>query len=164
MLQSLTPALPVIFIILMLPGLLFSLVPMMPAFPYMFLLAAIFGFVDKFIRITGTELAILGGIFGASLIVDYTAGIIGAKYGGASRKGIFWGFVGLILGILIMPPFGGFLGLFLGVFIAEWLRKHDKNKALKAATGSVVGAFSGVVVNIFLAIAFVALFAIFIYR
>lgn len=152
----------VVFVGLMVPGVFLALVPMMPALLYMFLLAALYGFLNGFVSLTAGNLAVLGGIFAASVIIDYSAGVIGARYGGASRKSIFWGFVGMLAGLLVLPPFGGFLGLFTGVFISELIRRKNKNKAMKAATASLVGSVAGMVVNVVLAIAFLTLFIIFV--
>ena len=43
---------------------------------------------------------------------------------------LLFGFFGLILGFLLLPPFGGFLGLFLGVFVGGG-RKWNEGATLK---------------------------------
>ncbi len=140
-----------------------TFIPMMPALPYMFLMAGIFGLLDGFERFTINNLLVFAGILVVSILVDYFAGVIGAKYGGASRRGISFGFLGLVLGFLLIPPFGGFLGLFLGILISEFVMKGDKTKALKAATGSLIGSISGIFINTLLAIAVFALFITFVF-
>jgi uncharacterized protein YqgC (DUF456 family) len=151
----------IIFIVLMLPGVFMVFIPMIPGIPYMFAVAALFGFIDGFQNLTPLNLGILGGILIASIFIDYFAGILGAKYGGASKKGIFCGFLGLIIGLILFPPFGGFLGLFAGVLAAEFIAYKDKKRALKAATGSFLGSVSGVFINTCLAVVFFILFIIF---
>jgi hypothetical protein len=155
--------LPIIFTILIFPGMFMTFIPMMPAIPYMFLMVLVFGFIDKFDALTVQNMWIFGGILIASILIDYFAGVIGAKYGGASRKGIAFGFLGLILGFLLLPPFGGFIGLFAGILIAEFLMKGDKTKAVKAATGSLVGTISGILLNTILAVIFFGLFITFVF-
>lgn len=155
--------LPIVFTILIFPGMFMAFIPMMPALPYMFLMAAIFGFFDRFVNLTLTNLGVLGGILITSILIDYFSGIIGAKYGGASRKGILFGFIGLIIGFVLFPPFGGFLGLFAGVLVAEFIIKRSERAALKAATGSLLGSLAGIVINTFLAVLFFTLFIIFIF-
>jgi uncharacterized protein len=155
--------LPIIFTILIFPGMFMTIIPMMPAIPYMFLMAWIFGYFDNFERLTAGNLWVFGGILIASILIDYFSGVIGAKYGGASRKGLLFGFLGLILGFLLLPPFGGFIGLFTGIFIGEFLMKGDKTKAIKAATGSLVGSIGGILINTFLAVTIFTLFVIFVF-
>lgn len=140
-----------------------ALIPMAPALPYMFFLALLFGFIDGFELLTINNMWVFGGIFIASIFIDYFAGVVGAKYGGASRKGVAIGFLGLILGFVLMPPFGGFVGLFLGVLIGEYIVGRQKDKALKAATGSIVGSISGILLNTVLAMGFFGLFITFVF-
>ncbi|MBL7045035.1 MAG: DUF456 domain-containing protein [Parcubacteria group bacterium] len=155
--------LPIIFTILIFPGMFMALIPMMPAMPYMFLVVLAYGFMDGFEVVTLQDIGIFAGILIISILIDYFAGIVGAKYGGASRKGILFGFLGLVLGVLLLPPFGGFIGLFIGVFIAEFVLKSDAQKAIKAATGSLIGSISGILLNTLLAIIFFILFIIFVF-
>ncbi|HJO89688.1 MAG: DUF456 domain-containing protein [Candidatus Pacebacteria bacterium] len=95
--------------------------------------------------------------------IDYFSGIIGAKYSGASKKGLLFGFLGLILGFIFLPPFGGFVGLFVGILIAEFIIKGNEIMALKTAAGSLIGIATGIFINILLAIAFFVLFVLFLF-
>ncbi|OQA03533.1 MAG: hypothetical protein BWY68_00712 [bacterium ADurb.Bin400] len=97
----------------------------------------------------------------ASIAVDYFAGILGARYGGASKKAVLYGFVGLILGLVLLPPFGGIIGLFAGVAIAEWYSHRNKQRAVKAAAGSLIGSLTGILINLTLALLLLVLFIIF---
>jgi|TARA_Y100000310_G_scaffold225067_1_gene227024 hypothetical protein len=155
--------LPIIFTILIFPGIFMTIVPMMPALPYMFLMAVIFGLFDGFVNLTLVNLGVLGGILIASILIDYFSGIIGAKYSGASKKGLLFGFLGLILGFIFLPPFGGFVGLFVGILIAEFIIKGNEIMALKTAAGSLIGIATGIFINILLAIAFFVLFVLFLF-
>ena len=147
-------ALTIIFAILLFPAVFLVLIPMMPAMSYMFGMTLVYGIVDHFEHLEGWELGLLAGIFCLSLLVDYSAGILGAKYAGASKQSIIWGFVGLILGSILMPPFGGIAGLFLAVFIKEIFLNKSKAAALRAAAGSLAGAITGVILNLALAFTF----------
>lgn len=149
------------FTLLLAPGLFMVFIPMMPAMSYMFLTALIFGFIDHFAHLTLYNLIPLGAILLGSVVVDYLAGILGAKYGGASKTGIKYGLIGLLVGVIIFPPFGGLAGLFGGVLMAELLSRRTKQEAIKAATGSLLGSVSGTFVNAFLAFVFFVLFIIF---
>ena len=140
-----------------------AFIPMAPALPYMFFLALTFGFIDGFEMLTINNIWIFGGILIASILIDYFAGVMGVKYGGASRKGITFGILGLIIGLFLLPPFGGLVGLFIGVLVGEYALGKDKTKALKAATGSLLGSISGMLLNIFLAVVFLELFIAFVF-
>ena len=91
------------------------------------------------------------------------SGLIGAKFGGASKKSVLLGMVGMVLGFLFFPPFGLFLGLFAGVFAGEMIRMKDHKHALKAAGYSFAGILAGMVFNVVLAIAFLVSFLVIVF-
>lgn len=154
-------ALTIIFAIFMFPAVLSVLIPMMPAMSYLFVMSLVYGLVDNFQHLQAREVGILGIIFVLSLIVDYSAGILGAKYAGAEKWSVINGFIGLIVGTLLFPPFGGLPMLFLTVFVSEIFLNKSRNDALKAAGGSFAGAVTGVLFNLLLAFIFFLLFVIF---
>ena len=154
-------ALTIIFAVLLFPAIFLTLVPMLPVMPYMFVMAALYGIIDHFDHLNWWKLMILAGIFLASLAVDYSAGILGAKYAGASKKSLFYGIIGLIAGSILFPPFGGLPGLFLTVFVSELFLDKEHAAALRAAAGSVLGAFTGIIINLVLALSFFILFIFF---
>ncbi|MEK9155902.1 MAG: DUF456 domain-containing protein [Patescibacteria group bacterium] len=148
----------IIAALLMLPGVAGVFLPILPSIPFMFIVALIFGAIDHFVHLSGRELSILGAIAIFSLVVDYLSGVIGAKLGGASREAIFYGLAGLIIGLVIFPPLGGIAGLLLGVIFAELRRTGNRQKALRAAAGSLIGTLTGMVINFILAVTFIVLF------
>lgn len=151
----------IVFLVLMLPGLAGIFLPLVPSVPYMLLVALIFGLIDKFTHLSLGELVILGILGVASFLVDHLSGVVGAKYSGASKRSLLWGIIGAILGTVVLPPFGGIAGVFIGVLISEWSLHKDKTKAVKVAGGSLIGNITGMIVNLILAITFLALFVIF---
>lgn len=124
----------------------------------MLAIALLFEFFDKFKHLTWSDLAILGTIAIASVIIDHLSGILGAKYGGASKKALLFGLLGFIVGVITFPPFGGILGVFVGVLVAELLGKKSHKQAVKAATGSLIGLLTGIAINLILGLIFMGLF------
>ncbi|MBI5742725.1 MAG: DUF456 domain-containing protein [Candidatus Niyogibacteria bacterium] len=155
--------LPILFSILIFGGIFMTLVPMLPGIPLMLMLAAIFGLIGNFGVLTLGELGILGAILLVSICVDYSAGILGAKFGGAAWRSIATGLLGGFFGFIIFPPFGILFGLFLGIVFAEMMRHGNGLHAAKAATGYVLGAAVGVAINFLLAILFFTLFIAFVF-
>lgn len=135
-----------------------AFVPMLPALSYMFVVALAYALYDRFATLTVGQLAILLCVTLASIAVDHTSGLLGAKYGGAHTKSVLWGMVGAFAGLFLLPAFGSFIGLFAGVLISELYLKKHRHAALKAASGALIGSAVGVAVNILLAILFLALF------
>lgn len=144
----------------MIPGIAGAFLPL-PGLLYMFIISLIFGFVDKFIHLQPWEIGILLGIAVISMINDFLSGLLGAKYGGAAQKSMLYGIIGMILGLVIFPPFGGLAGVFIGILIAEIIRHGNQEKAVRAATGGLVGSIVGMIVTLILAIIFLFTFVIF---
>lgn len=154
----------IVFFLLLLPGIVGVILPVLPGLAYMFVIALVFGSIDTFNHLRGWELGILGGVAGLSLVVDYSAGVLGAKWGGASKQALGYGFIGLIAGLILFPPFGGIVGLFGGILLAEMRQHKDKKRAVKAASGGVIGSVAGMAINLVLALIFIVCFTVFALR
>ena len=157
----LTTILIIVASLLMIPGII-AIAFMLPGVPYLFIVALIYGFINHFARLSLNELLILAGIAILSVIVDQSAGLIAAHYGGARGKTFLYGIVGAILGTIIFPLFGGFIGLFIGIVIGELIRKQHHIHAIKAATVGVIGSVTGITINIILGVIFLVLFLVFV--
>lgn len=151
-----------IFSLLMLPGLFFAFIPVLPSLGYMALLTltyTLFFNVQNFI--SGQELLILAILALTAFLTDFLSGALGAHFGGASKKSIVAGLAGLTIGFILFPPLGGFLGFFVAVFASEIYFNRNKWRALRAATGSVIGMTIGTIINIGIGISFIGLFILF---
>lgn len=77
----------------------------------------------------------------AITVLDYIIPAKGTRKFGGSSYGVWGTNIGLIVGLLFIPiPFGFVIGAFAGAFIGELIYdKQDHKRALKAATGSLLG-------------------------
>ena len=132
-----------LFAVLMLIGAAGAVLPVLPGAPLAFaslLLAKILNFSE----LSWWLIALFGVLTLVGALLDYLLPIATTKKLGGSKYGI-WGLViGLIVGILF-SPFGLIsiiLAAFLGALIGELIydRKNHK-RAMKAASGSVIGYF-----------------------
>jgi hypothetical protein len=154
----------ILFSTLIFAGIFMTVAPMMPGLPFMFLLAVLFGFLENFSVLTLNELGILSIILAVSLVIDYSAGILGAKFGGASWRSIFVGLsAGVLGGLLTLSPFGAFIGLFAGIVMSEMFRNHNGLLATRAAVSYIIGATFGIMLNVCLATLFFSLFIYFVF-
>lgn len=153
----------IISTVLLIPGMVMSLIPGLPGLLYMLTIALIYGILDHFTHLTLGNLGILATLMVISMIIELSSGLIGARWGGASRKSLLYGFVGMIVGTVAIPVpiVGSLAGLFIGILVAEWYRTADMKKAQKAATGGFIGSIVGMAVNVTAALAFIISFVIF---
>lgn len=154
-------ALVILFGVLLLPGLAMVFMPFMPAFWYLLAIAAIFAAIDGLVHLTSVNLGVLAGMVVLSLFVDWSAGLLGAKVGGAAWRSLLYGVVGALLGVLMFPPLGAFAGLFTGVLIGELWRRRETAGAFRAASGAFIGVVTGMAINAVLALTFIVLFVVF---
>lgn len=148
----------IIFAIFMLMGLVGIILPIFPGVPFMWILALLYGAVGRFSDLSLAEFGILSVLMGSSILVDYLSGLLGAKLGGASLRSLGIGMLGLLVGMVILPPLGGLVGMFLGVLASEIYNYQDPHKALRAASGGVIGSLVGILTNLGIGIGFIALF------
>ncbi len=105
-------------------------------------------------------------ILGISLLVtivltvlDYIIPAKGTKKFGGSSYGIWGTNIGLVVGIFAPIPFGFLIGPFVGAFVGELLYDHkDHQRALKAATGSLIGFLASSFINFVVCMMFLGLF------
>ena len=148
----------IVAVAFLVPGIFMAFVPMLPALSYMFVIALLFGFYDRFVTLSGWNLGILLCITLVSIFIDHAAGVLGAKYTGAHTKSLIWGIFGGFVGLFIFPALGSFIGLFLAVFISEMYYKRHHIKAFRSAGGALLGSIAGVIANGFLAVIFLVTF------
>lgn len=151
----------ILVIILLLVGLIGVIFPVLPGIPFMFMVALVFAALDHFHRLTVTNIVVLAVVALISILIDHLAGFWGAKFFGASKKGAYGGLLGSLVGLFFFPPFGMFIGLALGVYLAEkLLNGSSDNHSAKAASGAVLSALAGMLINLGLAIFFLIYFSI----
>ncbi len=81
-----------------------------------------------------------GGITIVVTVLDYVLPIMGAKVYKASSFGIWGSIIGMIIGILFLPPFGMILGLFIGAVLGELIAGKEDWEALKIGTVTFIAS------------------------
>lgn len=93
------------------------------------------------------------------VVLDYIIPAKGTKKFGGSSYGIWGTNIGLLVGLIAPIPMGFLIGPFVGAFIGELLYDvNNKQRALKAATGSLLGFVASSFMNFVVAIMFLGLF------
>jgi hypothetical protein len=92
-------------------------------------------------------------------VLDYVAGLMGAKKAGASRQAIIGAALGTVaglfmglVGVLFMPLVGAALG--------EWLARRDHGRALHVGVATWLGILAGMVSKVVIAFMMVGVFIV----
>jgi len=123
-------------------GFVGTLLPALPGVPLVFLGMLLAAWADHFAHVGAFTLGVLGVLTALALIVDFAAGVLGAKRVGASRYAVIGAAIGTLVGI-----FFGLVGLLLGPFVGAVLGELGAGGSLRKATDVGVGAWLGFLVG-----------------
>ncbi len=142
-----TTILILIALIVLFVGLLGTIYPALPGLPLMFGGAWLLAYAQDYQVINGYVIIAFAllAVFGTAL--DFVAGMLGAKYTGASKQAVWGSLIGGIIGAF-MGLLGLFLGPLLGAAIGEWLAIKDLLKAGKVGIGTFIGFIIGMITKI----------------
>jgi uncharacterized protein YqgC (DUF456 family) len=145
--------------ILILVGLAGAVVPILPGVPLVFggmLLAA---WADHFRHIGAFTLSVLGILAALALLVDFLAGVLGAKRVGASTRALWGASIGMLVGFFFGLP-GLLLGPFVGAVIGELSAGGKLDHATRVGVGTWIGLLFGTLAKLALCFTMLGVFAL----
>lgn len=123
---------------LILVGLAGTILPALPGVPLVFAGMLVAAWAGDFSLIGWPTLTILGVLTVIAVIVDFIAGVLGAKRVGASGWALVGAAVGTVVGLFL-----GLFGLLLGPFVGAVLGELIAGSNLKRSTTVGIGAWLG---------------------
>ena len=115
--------------------------------------------IDGFARVGW---GVLGGITllaALAWVLDYVAGLLGAKQAGASRQALIGAALGTVAG-LFMGLVGVLFMPLVGAAIGEWLARRDHGQALKVGVATWLGLIAGMVSKVVIAFVMIGVFIV----
>jgi len=148
-----------LFSILILGGVVMTMVGL-PGNILIVLLGLAYGYYDGFEHVDYAVLVITVGVFALGELIEFWAGLIGAKKEKASKRAVVAAFVGTVLGgiwgTVILPLIGSILGALLGAFVitavAEYTKTKNKEQAKRVAIGVLKGQIVGMIFKVAIAV------------
>lgn len=128
-------------------GLLGTIYPAIPGLFLMFAGAWLLSYATHYQFFGMSTLIFLGIVAAIGTAMDYVAGMLGAKYTGASKQAIWGAFIGGLVGAFFALP-GLLLGPLLGAGIGEFITQKDMWKAGKVGLGTFIGFIIGTVAKV----------------
>jgi len=124
--------------------------PAIPGSAFLVLGAFLVAWAEGFTRVSGWTVAACAFIGVAIWVVDFIAGVLGAKAFGASKWAIIGAGLGLLVGMFLGLP-GIILGPAVGAIVLEYARDPNFERAMKAGVGTFLGFVLGSAVKVSLA-------------
>ncbi|MDD5370712.1 MAG: DUF456 domain-containing protein [Anaerolineaceae bacterium] len=123
----------------MLAGLVGLIVPVFPGLTVIWLADIVYGVLVGFDLKGWILFALITLLMIAGSLVDNFMMGKKAREGGASWWALAMGWVGGIVGSILLPPLGGIPAAILAVFAFEWVRMEDWRRALNLTKGMAIG-------------------------
>lgn len=134
----------------------------LPALPGPALVLAGIGlgaWIDGFQRVSGVTLAVIAALAVLAWVLDYVAGLLGARRAGASPQALLGAALGTVAG-LFMGLIGVFFMPFVGAVAGEMIARRDEVRALHVGIGTWIGLMLGLLAKLGLSLVMVGLFVV----
>lgn len=135
-----------------------TILPALPGVPLVFAGLLLAAWAGDFQRVGTFTLVVLGALTVLALVVDFVAGMLGAKRVGASRYAVVGAALGTLVG-LFFGLFGLLLGPFAGALVGELAAGGSLRKAADVGVGAWLGFVVGTVVKLGVCFAMIGVFA-----
>jgi len=132
----------------------------LPALPGVILVLAgivLGAWIDDFSRVSGVTVTVVTVLAIAAWLIEYLAGVMGARKAGASKEAIVGALIGTVLGI-----FSGLWGLLflplLGAVIGQYLVDRDLIRARNVGIATWLGMAVGMLAKVVLTFLMIGIF------
>ncbi len=142
---------------LILLGLAGTVLPALPGTAFVLGGIVLGAWIDDFTRVGTTTLVVVGVLAVLAWVLDYVAGLLGAKRAGASRQALVGAAVGTVLG-LFMGIVGVLFMPLVGAAVGEYMARRDQKNAVKVGVATWLGIMAGLLAKVVLAFMMVGIF------
>jgi uncharacterized protein YqgC (DUF456 family) len=144
-------------VLLIVVGVAGAVLPALPGPILVLAGVALAAWIDGFTRVGMAAVAIVAVLAVMAWILDYAAGMLGAKKVGASPQALWGATIGTVLGL-----FAGFIGvLFLplvGAAVGEYIARKDQRNAVKVGVATWLGILAGLAAKVVIVFMMVGVF------
>ncbi len=115
--------------------------------------------IDDFTRVGTPTLIAVSVLTVLSLVLDYVAGLLGAKRAGASRRAVIGAALGTVVG-LFMGIVGVLFMPLVGAAAGEYLALRDQRRALHVGVATWLGIMVGLIAKVVIAFVMIGIFIV----
>ena len=133
---------------LLLVGFVGCVLPVLPGPPIAWLALLAIAPLEGWRTLSTLELVGTGSLAAVATLLDFVVPAWGARRYGASRPGVWGSALGMLVGMIVFPPWGMFVGAAAGAVLGELLAGRRGSEAVRAAWGTLVGTMGGILVKL----------------
>lgn len=145
--------------LLMIAGIVGAVVPAIPGVPLVFAGMLLAAWADHFQHVGAITLTLLGALCVIALLIDFVAGMMGARRVGASARALWGATLGTFAGLFFGIP-GLLLGPFLGAVVGELTAGSKVHKATSVGVGTWLGLLFGTLAKLALCFTMLGIFVV----
>jgi uncharacterized protein YqgC (DUF456 family) len=144
---------------LMVAGLVGAVMPVLPGAALVLAGTVLGAWIDGFQRVGGWTLGVLVTLALLSWVLDYVAGVLGAKKVGASKQALIGAALGTVAGLFL-----GFVGVlvmpFVGAAAGEYLARRDHRAAARVGVATGLGLVVAMIAKVVIAFVMIGVFVV----
>jgi uncharacterized protein YqgC (DUF456 family) len=144
---------------LMVAGLVGAVMPVMPGAALVLAGTVLGAWTDGFQRVGGWTVGVLVALALLSWVLDYAAGVLGAKKVGASKQALIGAALGTVAGLFL-----GFVGVlvmpFVGAAAGEYLARRDHRAAARVGVATGLGLVVAMIAKVVIAFVMIGVFVV----
>ena len=144
---------------LILIGLAGTVLPALPGTALVLAGIVLGAWVDDFTRVGVGTLAVITALAVLAWVLDYVAGLLGARRAGASRQALIGAALGTVVG-LFMGLVGVLFMPLVGAALGEYLARKDQRQALSVGVSTWLGIMAGLIAKVVLAFVMIGIFVV----
>jgi uncharacterized protein len=144
-------------IVLIVVGVAGTVLPALPG--TLFVLGGIVlgAWIDNFTRVGWVSVTVVAVLAVLAWVLDYVAGLLGARKAGASKQAIIGAALGTLAG-LFMGLIGVFFMPLVGAAIGEYIAQKDHARAAHVGVATWLGIMAGMVAKVVIAFVMIGVF------
>jgi uncharacterized protein len=152
-----------ISVLLIVIGIVGTVLPALPGIIFVFGGITLAAYAEDFTRISGWTIGVLAILTVIGWVLDYVAGLMGAKKAGASKLAIIGAAIGTVagifmglVGVLFMPLVGAAIGEYI------YLKDHPEalRRAGKVGVATWLGLLAGMIGKVVIVFVMLGIFAV----
>ena len=145
--------------LLILAGLAGTVLPALPGTALVLGGIVLGAWIDDFTRVGVGTLAVIATVAVLAWVLDYVAGLLGARRAGASRQALIGAALGTLVG-LFMGLVGVLFMPLVGAALGEYLARKNQRQALTVGVSTWLGIMAGLVAKVVLAFVMIGIFVV----